>query len=108
MAYADLAGSGYPYLVSVGGASRVNTVGLLTLGWKSAGGVRPLGRVTARARSGHRLSRAMSRLPVLWRFSDARFLASADQRHLFRHLDAAKSGTALTKGCRSSSRGDRA
>lgn len=98
MAYADLAGSGYAWLASVGGANRINMLGMLTQGWRSAGGVRPVGRVSARAIAGARLSRALARLPVLWRFSDARWLASADQRNPFRHLDAAKAGSAPARG----------
>lgn len=93
LAEKDLAQSGYPYFVSVGGANRVNMLGLLTLGWRSAGQVRPLGRVRLRARAGHWLSRVLSRQRVLWRFNWTRLLASADQRHPFRNLDAAHAGS---------------
>jgi len=89
LAEKDLAQSGYPYFVSVGGANRVNMMGLLTLGWRSAGQVQPLGRVTTRARAGHSLSRALSRQRVLWRFNWTRLLASAGQRNPFRNLDGA-------------------
>jgi hypothetical protein len=98
VADADLAGSGYAYLASLGGANRINTLGLLTLGWRSAGGLRPTGRVTMRARFGRNLHRVMARLPVLWRFSDGRFFASAAQRSPFRHLDALQSGRGPGKG----------
>lgn len=90
-AYADLATMPYRHLVSVGGASRVNTFGLLTLGWKSTGGLRPMGRVTTTAVRRQHVRRAVARLPLLWRFRDARFLSSADQRRPFRHLDVARS-----------------
>ncbi len=93
MAEEDLAQSGYPYLVSLGGANRVNMLGLLTLGWRSAGQVRPTGRVTMRAQAGHRLSRVLARQRVLWRFNWVRLLASADQHNPFRHLDAARAGS---------------
>jgi len=91
LAEEDLAQSGYPYFVSVGGANRVNMLGLLTLGWRSAGQVRPVGRVTPRARAGHRLCRFLASQRVLWRFNWTRLLASADQHHPFRNLDAAGS-----------------
>src|SRR4029453_13980975 len=55
LAEADLARCGCPYLVSLGGANRVNMLGLLALGWRSAGGVLPAGRIAARAQARHRL-----------------------------------------------------
>jgi hypothetical protein len=88
MAHADLAERGHRLLVSIGNASRVNGLGLMTRGWRSAGGLRPLGRVSEHARRRTRLRRAVARLPVIWRYAYARFLASADQRRPFRHLDA--------------------
>ena len=91
LAEKDLAQSGYPYFVSVGGANRVNMMGLLTLGWRSAGQVQPLGRVTTRARAGHSLSRTLVRQRVLWRFNWTRLLASAGQRHPFRPVPDAES-----------------
>ena len=93
----DLAQSGYPYLVSIGGANRVNMFGLLSLGWRSAGQVRPIGRITARARGGYWLGSVLARQRVLWRFDWPRLLASADQKDPFRHLDAARAGAALDK-----------
>jgi len=93
----DLAQSGYPYLMSLGGANRVNMLGLLTLGWRSAGQVRPAGRMTMRARGGHWLSRVLARQRVLWRFNWARLLASADQQDPFRRLDAARAGSGFDK-----------
>ena len=51
LAEADLAQSGYPCLVSLGGANRVNMLGLLTLGWRSAG-AGPTGRPGDDARAG--------------------------------------------------------
>jgi len=86
----DQAVSGYPYFVSIGGANRVNMFGLLSLGWRSAGHVQPVGRITVRARAGYWLSGALSRQRVLWRFDWRRLLASADQRDPFRHLDASR------------------
>lgn len=88
MAHADLAERGHRLLVSIGNASRVNGLGLMTRGWRSAGGLRPLGRVSEHARRRTRLRRAVARLPLIWRYANARFLASADQRRPFRHLDA--------------------
>jgi hypothetical protein len=96
MAEKDLAQRGYPYFVSIGGANRVNMLGLLTLGWRSAGQVRPTGRITTRARAGQRLGRVLAGQRVLWRFNWTRLLASADQRHPFRHLDAAKTASPIT------------
>src|SRR5262249_15694712 len=86
----DQAVSGYPYFVSIGGANRVNMFGLRSLGWRSAGHVHPVGRITVRARAGYWLSGALSRQRVLWRFDWRRLLASADQRDPFRHLDASR------------------
>ncbi len=92
MAYADLGKRDHGYLVSLGGASRINAFGLMTLGWKSAGGLRPMGRITAKASRRNRLRRVVARQPLIWRFSEARFLASADQRNPFGHLDASGPG----------------
>jgi hypothetical protein len=86
--------SRHPYLVSLGGANRVNMLGLLTLGWRSAGAVQPAGRVTTRARAGHWLSSELSGMRVLWRVNWPRLLAAVDQRRLFRRLDAARAGRA--------------
>ena len=94
LAEKELTPRGHPYLMSLGGANQVNMFGLLSLGWKSAGAVQPVGRVTMRARAGHWLSEELSGLRVLWRFDWKRLLASADQRHLFRRLDAARAGRA--------------
>jgi hypothetical protein len=93
-AEAELAPLGHPYLVSLGGANQVNLFGLVALGWRSAGAVRPVGRLTERARAERWLSDALSRQRVLWRFDWPRLLASADQRHLFRRLDASAAGRA--------------
>ncbi len=90
LAYADLAGRGCSYLMSIGGANRINALGMLSLGWRSAGAMKPMGRVTAQVGRTLKMRRAVSRMPILWRFSESRWLASADQRHPFRHLDAAK------------------
>jgi hypothetical protein len=94
LACADMARAGYPYAISVGGANRVNTLGLLTLGWKSAGALNPIGRISARAQRTESMSRTLRRLPLVWRFSESRRLYSADQRHPFRHLDARQAGRA--------------
>lgn len=92
----ELAPRGRPYLMSLGGANQVNMIGLLALGWRSAGAVRPVGRVTTRAHAGHWLSRKLGSQRVLWRFDWPHLLASADQRHLFRRLDAARAGRAAS------------
>jgi hypothetical protein len=92
LADADLADRDYRYLVSIGGANRLNTFGLLTLGWRSTGGLRPMGRVRTQARRRRTLNRRVAGLPWLWRFRDARFLASAAQRRPFRRLDAVRPG----------------
>src|SRR4029450_13647736 len=89
LAYADLAGHDYTHLVSFGGANRINALGLMGLGWKSTGGLQPVGRVSIRATRSMRLRSIVSRLPVFWRISEARFLHSAEQRNPFRRLDAA-------------------
>jgi hypothetical protein len=88
-AYADLADREFGYFVSLGGASRINALGLMTLGWKSFGGLRPMGRITTKAARRQRLRRVLARTPGLWRFSEARALAFRDQRDPFRRLDAA-------------------
>ena len=87
-AHADLGERGHRYVLSLGSASRVNGLGLMTLGWKSAGGLRPMGRTSEKARRRARLRRVVARQPLIWRYSNARFLAYADQRQPFRHLDA--------------------
>ena len=88
-AYADLADHEFPYFVSLGGASRINALGLMTLGWKSFGGLRPMGRITTKAVRRQRLRRVLARTPGLWRFSESRAVAFRDQRNPFRRLDAA-------------------
>jgi len=88
-AYADLAQSDSRYLFSLGASSRINVLGLLTSGWKSAGPLRPIGRITAKVARTQQLRGVMSRLPVLWRYQEARFLLSADEQRPFRHLDDA-------------------
>jgi hypothetical protein len=98
LAWADMAAGDHPYAVSVGGANRVNTLGLLTLGWKSAGALEPVGRTSAQARRREDLSRALRRLPIVWRLSESRCLYSADQRRPFRHLDAARTGRGAVAG----------
>ena len=87
-AHADLGERGHRYVFSLGNASRVNGLGLMTLGWKSAGGLRPIGRTSEKARRRARLRNVVARQRLIWRFSNARFLAYADQRQPFRHLDA--------------------
>jgi hypothetical protein len=91
-AYADLSRRDYGHLVSLGGASRVNAFGMMTLGWKSAGGLRPMGRIAPTATRRRRLTELVGGLPLVWRFKDARVLAGADQRAPFRHLDAVDPG----------------
>jgi len=91
-AYADLAESDSRYLFSLGASSRVNVLGLLTSGWKSVGPLRPMGQVTTKAMRRQQVRRAITRLPFVWRYHDARFLFSADERQPFRHLDAATPG----------------
>lgn len=91
-AYADLATRDHRYFVSLGGANRINAVGLMALGWKSAGALQPLGRITPQAQRTTRVRQMVKRLPLLWRYSDARFLAAADQRNPFRRLDALERG----------------
>ena len=93
-AYADLTAGSYRFFLSVGGANRVNTFGLLTLGWKSAGALSPMGRIAKGATARAKLNHVMAQLPWLWRFRGKRFLYSAAQRHPFRRLDAAKRGRA--------------
>lgn len=91
-AHADLGERGHRYAFSPGNANRMNGLGLMKLGWKSAGGLRPMGRISEKARRRARLRRIVARQPLIWRFSDARFLAYADQRQPFRHLDASIGG----------------
>ena len=87
-AHADLGSRGHRYVLSMGSAGRVNGLGLMTLGWRSAGGLRPMGRLSETGRRRTRLSAVVARQPLIWRFSEARLLASADERRPFRHLDA--------------------
>jgi len=93
-AHAELAGRDCRYLISVA-PSRINTFGLLTLGWKSVGGLRPMGRAGARAARIRRVRRIVGRLPFFWRYRDARFLRSADERRPFRQLDSAAQGDSI-------------
>jgi len=88
-ALADLDATGAGHLLSIA-PSRVNVFGLLTLGWKSIGMLRPVGRSTGLAAGRRRLRGAVARLPFLWRYRDARWLYARDERRPFRHLDAAR------------------
>ena len=86
-AYADLAERQYDYVMSLGGASRINALGLMASGWKSGGGLRPIGRISVKAKRSGRARHMLKRIPWLWRFGEARALYFADQQRPFRHLD---------------------
>lgn len=90
-AHADVDATAAGHLFSIA-PSRVNVFGLLTLGWKSAGMLRPVGRSTMLAVSRRSLSNAVGRLPFLWRYRGARWLCGGDERRPFRHLDAVRHG----------------
>jgi GNAT superfamily N-acetyltransferase len=92
MAYVDLADREYGYCVSLGGASRVNALGLMALGWKSGGGLQPMGRTSTTAERSRKVRQTLKRFPLFWRFSEARSLYFIDQRTPFRHLDGARRG----------------
>jgi hypothetical protein len=91
-AYSDLAEREYDYALSLGGASRINALGLMALGWKSGGGLQPMGRISTAAKRSQTLRQTLKRVPLLWRFGEARSLYSADQRKPFRHLDRTSPG----------------
>lgn len=91
-AHGDLAEREYDYVVSLGGASRINTLGLMALGWKSSGGLRPMGRISAAAKRSSKVRQMLKRVPWFWRFSEARSLYVGDQRRPFRHLDGIAHG----------------
>ena len=93
-AHGDLAEREYDYVVSLGGASRINALGLMALGWKSGGALRPMGRISARAKRSGRVRQVVKRVPWLWRFAEARSLYFADQQRPFRHLDRMSIGRA--------------
>jgi hypothetical protein len=85
-ATADLAKRGYEYLFSFG-ASRINVLGLLINGWKTAGAMEPIGRETDSRGLMPRLRRQSRRTPILWRYAHSKALHTRDERHPFRHLD---------------------
>jgi Acetyltransferase (GNAT) domain len=92
MAYADLADRAHDYFLSLGGASRINALGLMALGWKSGGGLQPVGRISAAAKRRRRVRQALKRLPLVWRWSESPSLFGASQRIPFRHLDGERPG----------------
>jgi hypothetical protein len=94
-AYGDLAEREYDYVVSLGGASRINALGLMALGWKSGGGLQPMGRTSTAAKRSRNVRQTLKRIPLLWRFGEARSLYFADQRRPFRHLDRISLGTGV-------------
>ncbi len=98
LANADLAERDYAYQLSIGGANPINALGLVSLGWKSAGMVQPLGRVTRLATLIQDTRIAMGRLPLLWRVSGARFISTPSQRNPFRHLDRRLNGAGAGAG----------
>jgi len=91
-AYDDLASGEYDYAVSLGGASRINALGLMAAGWKSGGGLRPMGRISAAAKRSSNARLLLKRVPWFWRFGEARALYFADQQRPFRHLDGIARG----------------
>ena len=107
-AYGDLAEREYDYVVSLGGASRINALGLMALGWKSGGGLQPMGRTSTAAKRSRNVRQTLKRIPLLWRFGEARSLYFADQRRPFRHLDRMSLGTGVGAHPRLSWRGPRA
>ena len=98
MADADLVDRDYSYVLSIGGASPINALGLVSLGWKSAGMLQPLGRATRIATLIQEARNAMGRLPLIWRFSDAHFMSTPSQRNPFRHLDKRLNGGGARAG----------
>jgi hypothetical protein len=95
-ALADLADSGFDFVFSLS-AGRVSLLGLLSLGWKSAGRYEAVAR---RERGSHwrdKLRQWMSRTRLVWRWARSPMLQSAAERHPFRHLDSARlAGTGVT------------
>ena len=87
-AAADLASSECDYAFSLS-AGMLTMIGSLAQGWKSAGRVEPMARrEPGRARRA-RLRERIRSTPVLWRWTQAAVLRSADERRPFRALDAA-------------------
>lgn len=84
----DLAGRGYPYVVSLS-AGRVTAGASMNMRWRNAGKVRALYRRTLRKTAADFLTDRARPLPLLWRWADnLSALSGRSGDHLFDRLDA--------------------
>jgi GNAT superfamily N-acetyltransferase len=83
----ELAGRGLDYVFNLS-AGRVTSLGSLTMGWKSAGGVRPVGRLSRRALVRQRVRAFLAGKRLLWRLASTPLLL-AECRRPFARLDRA-------------------
>lgn len=101
----DLAEQGHEWVLNVG-ANRVNLAGSLATGWQAKKTLRPLSRVS-RARDLRKgLRRAVARLPMLWRWSDSKWLYGRSEREPFAGLDECRDRKRRSNGIRVESQRD--
>jgi hypothetical protein len=99
-AYAGLRDSESRFLFNLSGG-RLTVLGSLTMGWRSIGMLKPLGRRTRGANFRRDLRFHLNRAPYVWRYTNSGPLYSAAERRPFERLDrsvgpfATKAGSAV-------------
>ncbi|MGH7768276.1 MAG: GNAT family N-acetyltransferase [Candidatus Binatia bacterium] len=87
-AYAGLRDSESQFLFNLSGG-RLTVLGSLTMGWRSIGMLKPLGRRTRGAKLRDDLRFHLQRAPYLWRYTNSGLLFGAAERRPFERLDHA-------------------
>jgi GNAT superfamily N-acetyltransferase len=98
-AFQDLAGKRYPFVLNLAGRP-ITVLGSLTMGWKSIGGVCPVGRCDSTVRTLERVRSFVGRQRFTWRFQRSPLLHSASERRPFRHLGRAGARGSLSMDSR--------
>jgi acyl carrier protein len=96
-AYAGLRDSESRFLFNLSGG-RLTVLGSLTMGWRSIGMLKPLGRRPRGAKLRSALRFHLGQAPYLWRYSKGRLLYSAAERRPFERLDRADNPFATKAG----------
>jgi acyl carrier protein len=85
-AYEELRGSGTDFLFNLSGGS-LTVLGSLTMGWRSAGLLNPLGHRSFSGVLYRRMRGALRHLPYLGRYARSQLLYHPTERHPFSRLD---------------------
>jgi len=96
-AYAGLRDSESRFLFNLSGG-RLTVLGSLTMGWRSIGMLKPLGRRTRGGALRRSFRFHLNRAPYLWRYTKGGLLYSAAERRPFERLDHADNPFATEAG----------